>query len=305
MDMQRTPAALAKFLGFRSSRSIRVIPLANQHRTVSAVVSNRKVEEKRRVSRDFGWKIKSSSVVCPRIRNLKEAPRRHFALPNGFSRIRDEMDEGAFRTLADVEVADPRYHMRYRAELGDKLTSTIEVNIAENAQAHAAGWEETAWDGIQQTIDILAQKRIKVIINGGAHKPKGLSEKVHQLVTKKNLLLKVAYVLGDNLINKIKDIRSKGLPPHLDSDNSEVHHANHTLDLLKKGNKPVISANAYLGAREIVKGLKEGADIIIAGSVADASPVCVKPLSSHTYLRFLHTLAPRGTVFHRLTHGPL
>lgn len=61
-----------------------------------------------------------------------------------------------------------------------------EVNIAENAQAHAAGqhpgWEQTAWDGIQQTIDILAQKHIKVIVNGGAHNPKGLAEKVQELV---------------------------------------------------------------------------------------------------------------------------
>jgi len=71
----------------------------------------------------------------------------------------------------------------------------------------------------------------------------------------------------------MKDIREKGLPPHLDSDNSEVHYANRTLDLLEKGDKPVVSANAYLGAREIVRGLQEGADIIIAGRVADASPV--------------------------------
>jgi hypothetical protein len=71
----------------------------------------------------------------------------------------------------------------------------------------------------------------------------------------------------------MQDIRSKGLPPHLDSDNSEVTYANHTLDLIHSDNKPIVSANAYLGAREILKGLEEGADIIIAGRVADASPV--------------------------------
>jgi hypothetical protein len=92
-------------------------------------------------------------------------------------------------------------------------------------------------------------------------------------VTSKGLDLKVAFVLGDNLIEEMKDIRKKGLPPHLDSKNSEVTVAEHTLDLLEKNDKPIVSANAYLGAREIVKGLEQGADIIIAGRVADASPV--------------------------------
>jgi hypothetical protein len=92
-------------------------------------------------------------------------------------------------------------------------------------------------------------------------------------VTKKGYNLKVAYVLGDNLFDEMKDIKEQGLPPHLDSDNSEVTVADHALDLLEKGDKPIVSANAYLGAREIVKGLEEGADIIIAGRVADASPV--------------------------------
>ena len=36
---------------------------------------------------------------------------------------------------------------------------------------------------------------------------------------------------------------------------------------------PIVSANAYLGYRAIKKGLDEGADIIICGRVADASPV--------------------------------
>ncbi|KAL5421070.1 hypothetical protein PMIN04_005916 [Paraphaeosphaeria minitans] len=170
---------------------------------------------------------------------------------------------------------------RNTAELGDVDFITgdylAEVNIAENAQAHAAGqhpgWEQTCWDGIEQTAELLAEKRIKVVVNGGAHNPKGLAEKVQELVSSKGLDLKVACVSGDNLIDEIKDIRSKGLPPHLDSDNSEVQYASHTFDLMEKENKPIVSANAYLGARGIVKGLEKGADIIITGRVADASPV--------------------------------
>ncbi|OCL10666.1 DUF1446-domain-containing protein [Glonium stellatum] len=148
--------------------------------------------------------------------------------------------------------ADPGYHMRRQAELGDVDFITGDYLA-----------------GIEQTVDLLAEKRIKVIINGGAHNPKGLAEKTQEL----GLSLKVAYVAGDNLLPIMKDIKKDGLPPHLDSDNSEVRVAKNTLALLEGESRPVISANAYLGAREIVKGLELGADIIIAGRVADASPV--------------------------------
>lgn len=81
--------------------------------------------------------------------------------------------------------------MRDQAELGDVDFITgdylAEVNIAENAQAHAAGthpgWERTAWEGIEQSIDVLARKRTKVVVNGGAHNPRGLAEKVQELVS--------------------------------------------------------------------------------------------------------------------------
>lgn len=60
------------------------------------------------------------------------------------------------------------------------------MNIANNAEAHAQGkhpgYEETAWEGLQQTIDVIAQKRIKVAINGGALNPEGLAVKVAELV---------------------------------------------------------------------------------------------------------------------------
>lgn len=45
------------------------------------------------------------------------------------------------------------------------------------------------------------------------------------------------------------------------------------LDTSKPTNTPLASAHAYLGARAIVEGLRHGADIVICGRVADASPV--------------------------------
>jgi hypothetical protein len=173
--------------------------------------------------------------------------------------------------------------MRRQATQGDVDFITgdylAEMNLAENAERFAAGkhdgWEPTAWDGLEQTLDVLDEKRIKVIINGGSLNPSGLARKCQAMVTAKGYNLKVAYVSGDNLMKEVTtELNSTGqLPKHLDAENNKVSLQAHADDLLDTKGKPIVSANAYLGARAILKGLQLGADIIICGRVADASPV--------------------------------
>jgi hypothetical protein len=66
---------------------------------------------------------------------------------------------------------------------GDYLA---EVNLANDAEAMRTsghpGWIPTAWDGLQQTVELAAQKRIRIVINGGSLNPKGLAEKTYALV---------------------------------------------------------------------------------------------------------------------------
>ncbi|KAH7077479.1 hypothetical protein BKA63DRAFT_466622 [Paraphoma chrysanthemicola] len=178
---------------------------------------------------------------------------------------------------------DPGYQMKRQANLGpvDFITGDYlaEMNLAENAEKLASGqhdgWEPTAWDGLEATIDLVKEKGIKIIINGGALNPKGLAQKTQKLVNQKGLDLRIAYVHGDNLIEEVKtELGKEGkLPHHLDSENNEITFVRNMSDLLDTKGKPIVSANAYLGARAIVKGLELGADVIICGRVADASPV--------------------------------
>ena len=178
---------------------------------------------------------------------------------------------------------DPGYQMRRQATLGpvDFITGDYlaEMNLAENAQKMAAGqhdgWEPTAWDGLEQTMDVIKDKGIRIIINGGALNPKGLAQKAQKFVNDKGLDLKIAHVYGDDLLEEVKNNLGKTgkLPNHLDSENDKISLAENATDLLDTKGKPIVSANAYLGARAIVKGLELGADVIICGRVADASPV--------------------------------
>lgn len=61
------------------------------------------------------------------------------------------------------------------------------MNLAEDAEAYRAGkhdgWEETAWKGIEESIDVIAAKKIKVVLNGGCLNPAGLAQKVADLVS--------------------------------------------------------------------------------------------------------------------------
>lgn len=85
----------------------------------------------------------------------------------------------------------------------------------------------------------------------------------------------MAYVEGDDLMHKVHHLLGGANPiPHLDGANPDVNLDKSTLEFLKDPERmPIVSANAYLGYRAIKKGLDDGADIIICGRVADASPV--------------------------------
>jgi hypothetical protein len=151
-----------------------------------------------------------------------------------------------------------------------KLTFKSEINLAENAEKYAAGthpgWEPTALDGLTQSLSVLNEKRIKVVVNGGSLNPKGLAEKVQSMVDEKNLSLKVAWVSGDNLLPNATELLRAHMK-HLDAANPKVKLEQDTDNFLDDPKKPLVSCNAYLGARAITKGLQEGADIIICKHV--------------------------------------
>ena len=125
-----------------------------------------------------------------------------------------------FWLLIWLSSGDPAYEMYRQATLGDvdfitgdylageyvpcsipffDTNTNTEVNLANNAQAWRAGkhpgYEETAWEGLQQTIDVIAQKGIRVAINGGALDPKALAQKVATLVSNNRYSLRHGMII--------------------------------------------------------------------------------------------------------------
>ncbi|KAF4437160.1 DUF1446-domain-containing protein [Fusarium austroafricanum] len=149
---------------------------------------------------------------------------------------------------------------------GDYLA---EVNIAwlalEKQNDPAKGYDGNFLRQLdRETAHIIADKGIKVIHDGGALNPMGLAQKCRELLESYGVTkLKVACVEGDNVMGILDTLKEPGYAAHLDIMGRDLSHIE----------KPILSANAYVGMSGIVAALDAGADIIISGRCCDASPV--------------------------------
>ncbi|GAB7352399.1 hypothetical protein MBLNU459_g2828t2 [Dothideomycetes sp. NU459] len=154
------------------------------------------------------------------------------------------------------------------AIVGDWLS---ELNIAWNAirkyDDPTKGYEAGFLEQLEESIDTIARKKIKLVCNAGALNTPECTRQVKNICEKHGHgALKVAYVEGDDISDIVVDSdkrNSLGGIVHLD-------HPEKSLD--SWDNTPLCGV-AYFGAWGIVEALKQGADIVICGRVTDASPV--------------------------------
>ncbi|MBT3373085.1 MAG: DUF1446 domain-containing protein [Rhodospirillaceae bacterium] len=108
---------------------------------------------------------------------------------------------------------------------------------------------------MKQNLAEIAKQGVKIISNAGGVNPRACGEAVRALISDQGLDLKVAVVLGDDLIGQ-KDNLS---PTEMFSGESFPDPAR------------MASVNAYLGAFPIAQALDEGADIVITGRSVDSA----------------------------------
>lgn len=126
-----------------------------------------------------------------------------------------------------------------------------------------AGWEPCLDQFLGPVLALCADARIPIVGNFGAAHPAGAAARIQQLATELGLPpLRIAVVQGDDLLSSLSAERlSQLLPAAL------------------RGT-PLVSANAYLGARRIADALQAGAQVVVTGRVADPA-LALGPMLAH------------------------
>ena len=104
----------------------------------------------------------------------------------------------------------------------------------------------------------IADSAIKVVSNAGGVNPQACANALSAEIAAQGLTLKVACVVGDDLLAKAKQLQANGVTEMFSREafpNSEK----------------LQSINAYLGAFPIAKALEAGADIVITGRCVDSA----------------------------------
>jgi len=113
---------------------------------------------------------------------------------------------------------------------------------------------------VEHILPTCIDKKIKIITNGGGVNPSGCRDAIFRWARKKGIKnLKIGVVLGDDILDRLGELRSKGILLN-NMDTGE------TLSAVIDG---VMSANVYFGAWPIVEALRQDAQIIITGRTTD------------------------------------
>lgn len=168
--------------------------------------------------------------------------------------------------------------------IGDWMSEfNMTTRAAMKSEQGGDAYEPTFIEALEPALNDLAKYRIKVAVNAGASDTKLLHRVVTDMVEKKGLSLRVAYISGDEVLPAVEKARRDG--------KSKFENIC-TGELLEDWKFDPLSAQAYLGGLGIAAAFAKGADIVVCGRVSDASPVIGAAYWWHGWERNqLHELA--------------
>ncbi len=144
---------------------------------------------------------------------------------------------------------------------GDYLAElTMAILFRKTLKNPQEGYAETFLKQMDIVMKACLSRSIKVVSNAGGLNPRGLAAALKELAERLGLAPKIAWIDGDNLMNRLDDLREHG---------ETLSHMDSGLPL-RDEDAMTVTANAYLGGWGITRALLEGADIVVGGRIADA-----------------------------------
>ena len=112
---------------------------------------------------------------------------------------------------------------------------------------------------VENSAHLISRNKIKIIANAGGVNPNECRKAIMKICSKKNINLKIAMVIGDDIYNDIDTLIENGQKfKNLDSDEN-----------ISSIVKNIYSANVYIDSFSIAHALELGADIVLCGRISD------------------------------------
>jgi hypothetical protein len=144
---------------------------------------------------------------------------------------------------------------------GDWLAE-LTMYILHKTRERSGGYARTFLRQLEEVLPTCIERGITIVSNAGGLNPEGLAEAVTELARRQGLTVRVASVSGDDITQRVPELRAAG-------------HRFVNLDTNEPlpDDAPLVTANAYIGARPIADALAAGAQVVVTGRVTDASVI--------------------------------
>ena len=142
---------------------------------------------------------------------------------------------------------------------GDWLAE-LTMYILHKTRERSGGFARSFLQQLEDVLPTCIERGITIVSNAGGLNPEGLADAVRELARRQGLAVRVASVSGDDITGRVRELVAGGT----DFVNLDTKEA-------LPPDAPVVTANAYLGARPIADALAAGAQVVVTGRVTDAS----------------------------------
>jgi hypothetical protein len=138
---------------------------------------------------------------------------------------------------------------------------TLAILQKDRQRDPALGYARDVVPMLMKLWPLMRERGVRFVCNAGGLNPQGAAQAVLAAFALKGWRARVAVVSGDDVLSRLQDEAASG---------DDFRHL-FSGEPVAQVRSRLVFGNAYLGARPIVHALKEGADIVITGRVADAA----------------------------------